>query len=128
MGKKLQKITLARELPKEDLIISQSLSRAPNKYTSDLPHVRVAKKLENYWVGMKVQYIITDDGECHVDDYKEGDYDPQFYWNKKLYPPTLRILFSVFPDVNWEDLLIKYKFKVTKDQKFLGEYFETKQS
>jgi DNA polymerase elongation subunit (family B) len=103
-----------KELSKEDLVISQMLTKKLEEYKTDIPHVKVAKEMLNrgkeVWTGQKIRMIfINKDKKVEPiipDDFK-GDYDDEYYWNNKIYPPCERILKAVHPEFRWEWLYIK---------------------
>lgn len=104
----------------EDLAITAGLSKMPGEYKSDIPQVRVAKKMiaagKEVFVGMKIAYVVVGAvaGErgkgkkmevVHVDDYA-GVYDAGHYWREQVYPGVQRVLCAVFPEESdrWERL------------------------
>ena len=98
---------------------------------SVLAHIKVANWLKdngikengiNSWEkGCYVKYIITDGSKkldaTSVYNYEEGQYDPSYYWDVKIYAPILRILQVVFPEHDWEGYLVKRKVRRTRKKK-----------
>jgi len=103
------------EVPVDDLMFAQSLSRKPEEYKTKPVHVRIAEKMladgKEVYVGMKIPYVLTGvaDGKLeaiHVDDF-DGGLNAKLYWRRKVYLPTRRILDAVFPEQKdvWGSLL-----------------------
>ena len=111
-----KKFVMEGKLTEEDLVIKQSLTKRPEDYDTDIPHVRVAKRMKELGqsvdVGQKIPYIyIEPDSEViPVSEYK-NNYSREYYWNNKLYSPTERIVSAVFPEIDWEALYIKKEKK-----------------
>jgi len=93
-----------RKVLLSDIVISQSLGRSLDSYKVSPPHVRIARKMleqgREVYEGMKIPYyVIGKTGSQmivkHADDYAD-DFDPQFYWDQKIYPPTQRVVEAVF--------------------------------
>jgi DNA polymerase elongation subunit (family B) len=90
---------------------------------SSLAHIKVANWLKennirennsNTWEkGSYVKYIITDGSKkiqaTSIHNYEEGQYDPAYYWDVKIYAPIMRILECVWPETNWKDYLVTNK-------------------
>lgn len=94
----------AGELGMEDVVLAQSISRKLDAYKASPPHVRIAremlKKGQEIYEGMKVPYFIVGCSKgqqivLHASEF-EGQYDAEFYWSKKIYPPTGAVLEAVF--------------------------------
>ncbi len=103
------------KLKKDELIISQKLTKPINSYKTLIPHVKVAKQMikegEEVYVGTKIPYIYIkgEDGKpepIYVKHFK-NNYDAEYYWNSKIFPATERVLTSVFPEYDWTTLYIK---------------------
>jgi len=101
-----------KEVDVEDLTIAKSVSRHPKTYKSANVHVRVAQSLidrgREFYVGMKIPYVVTgkkDDklDAVHADDF-DGEFDVDYYWQKKVWPPAERVLEAVFPNHDWKQL------------------------
>jgi len=101
-----------------DIVIAQSVQKKLKDYKVDIIHARIAKGMlkagKEVYQGMKIPYIITgkEDGKqvgVHIDDFT-GHFDKLLYWKDKIYPPTLRILNSVFPEKSW-DVMLKFNPK-----------------
>jgi DNA polymerase elongation subunit (family B) len=113
---------LTGPLRRDEVVIAQGLNRPLNAYASktkgdgsqgaEPTHVAVARVLEQRGAdvseGTKIQYVVIDasDGVKAIpaDDWKLGDPFDRFHlWEKKVWPPTGRLLISAFPDVSWKD-------------------------
>lgn len=99
------------DLPAEEVVISKGISKDPDRYKAESLHVRLATWIRDYgqqfFVGMKVEYIVTKakpklDGVL-FEHYKpdEASYDPEYYWDRVIYPASLRILEVCFPERDW---------------------------
>ncbi len=106
------------ELSLEDVVISQSLSKAPEKYgeggKTPPAHARVAMVLkesgEELGEGSRVSYLVTTGGKkgepmnaVPVSAEAFADIDRLYYWDKRVYPPTQRVLEVVFPEDRWAE-------------------------
>ena len=98
-------------IEKDDLVITTSLTKPPESYKTKPPHVKVCEELlrkgREVFTGMKVPYIVVGRDKTrikavHVDEF-DGKYDVNYYWKKKIYPPSKRILEKVFPEHTWGD-------------------------
>jgi len=112
---KLKLKVINHKLKLEDIVISQSISKKLSEYKTKLAHVKIAEwMIDNgyeVYVGMKIPYIVVKSKPIqaiHPDIY-EGNYDFDYYWNNKIYPPILRILEVVFPEEDWESFIIDNK-------------------
>ena len=53
-----------------------------------------------------------------------GRYDAELYWQRKIYPPTHRIVTSVFPEIDWDGKYMNKRKKKDKAQKDLDFFFK----
>lgn len=104
------------QLPIADIAISKSISKDPSEYKTTPLHVRLGTWIRDYgqqfFIGMKVEYVVTAakpklDGKL-VDhwDPEVDRYDPEYYWDRVIYPATQRVLETCFPELDWEAWLI----------------------
>ena len=110
------KKVMSRTLPAEDVRMTQSIEKDVEQYKTAPPHVRIAKHIKEvarteYYVGMKVPYIMLDEKAKAVIWEQEYDptkktYDPFHFWNKKVYPATKRVLDVVFPNEDWDKFFV----------------------
>lgn len=108
----------------EDIQFSQSIGRPLDEYKTETAHVRVAKKMleegKEVFEGQKISYVVTGRTDklkvIASEDFK-GEFDPMLYWRDKVYPPTMRLLESVFPGYYWEGV----KFRNPKQSWFFSE-------
>jgi DNA polymerase, archaea type len=102
----------AAGLPVEELVIAKGISKDPDAYKSTPLHVKLATWIrdfgQQFFVGMKVEYVVTKakpklEGVL-VEHYQPDvlPYDPEYYWDRVIYPASLRILDVCFPDVDWD--------------------------
>ncbi|MHC4574025.1 MAG: DNA polymerase domain-containing protein, partial [Planctomycetota bacterium] len=99
-------------LPPEEVIIAKGVSMDPDQYKTTPLHVNLAKWIrdhgQQFFVGMKVEYIVTGSkpklSGVLVEHYDpdEVPYDPEYYWDRVIYPASLRILTVCFPEVDWD--------------------------
>lgn len=103
----------------KDLAISQMVSKAPAEYKSDLVYARIASRMiedgKPFYPGINIQYIITEGPPQHkkldgvlLEEYR-GNAALDWYWDRKIMKPIMRILNVVFPDVEWRQFQIHYK-------------------
>lgn len=104
------------QLPVEEVAISKSISKDPDDYKTKALHVQLAEWVRDYgfefFVGMKIVYVVTSSkpklGGVLLDhfDTNEHAYDPLYYWDRVIYPASLRILEVCFPERDWRRWLI----------------------
>ena len=91
-----------REIPNEKLILKTQLQKATSSYSSNSPHVVLAKKMkaEGFIVhpGMMIEYIVKP-GRGRISDRTElpskcrqGEYDPSYYINNQILPVVDNII------------------------------------
>jgi len=105
---------LGDDLGLEDITITKGLMKGIEQYKTKGVHVKVAEAFRarggEYYVGMKVPYVITESSPTlvgvHAEDF-DGKYDHRYYWDKVIYPPSYRILEVCYPHVSWRDLFVK---------------------
>ena len=96
----------------DEVVLSKSLSKPIEEYVAETPpeHVRVAMVLkergEDVSVGTKIHYVILDasgTGAMKVIPAKDwtGEVDRWGIWEKRVWPPTQRLLDSAFPGHDW---------------------------
>ena len=86
-------------VPKEELVLIQTLSKMPEEYKNKGAHVKVAEKMfksgETPFLGQKIAYIITgrDSKKKLVGDFVEtGTPDYGIYWKQKIFPTIERVV------------------------------------
>ena len=105
----------------EDLAISQMVSKYPAEYKSDLVYARIASRMiedgKPFYPGMNIRYVITEGPPKHkklegvlLEEYK-GLAALDYYWDRKIMKPVMRILNVVFPDVEWGQFRIHWRRK-----------------
>ena len=105
---------LGYDLTRDEITITKGLMKGIETYKTKGVHVKVAEAFRarggEYYVGMKVPYIVTDASKAlvavHADDF-DGTYDHRYYWDKIIYPPSFRILEVCYGHVAWRDLFVK---------------------
>ena len=75
-------------------------------YKKAIPqHVKVAQMMKDNGVeivpGMLIEYVFDEDKGAIPLSMFSGKYDKDVYWNRKIFPPTLRILVSAFGAKDW---------------------------
>jgi len=114
----LKEQTLNYKLPIDDIIITQSISQALDKYKTKGAHIQVAediiKNKEEFYIGMKVPYIVVKSKPkilaIHSEHYNDKEYHN---WFKKEHEVIIQTnaktgeqkITEMFPDKNEE---IKY--------------------
>ena len=105
------------KLTGEDVVNTQAIEKSVDDYKTKPPHVRVAEHIRavstEYFIGMKVPYVMVPGppnektgrpGKLEavwLREYVEGTYDAAYVWNKKVYPPTMRVIEAAYPDEDW---------------------------
>ena len=97
-----------QKLSMSEIMITQTLKKEMKDYKSKGPHVKVAQILKDRGIrihaGLKITYVyVKEKGPIPIDEFK-SNYDADYYWEKKIYPPTERIVKSVFPNFDWDRL------------------------
>lgn len=135
--KKARDWVLNASLSVDQVRVTKSLTKPISEYTSrdkkdgtagsDLAHVAVAKILisrgEDIAEGSKISYVVVDASKSPMIVIPASDYsnecDRYYLWEKLIYPPTLRLLASAFPNkaADFEDLSrVRPKLIVAKEQ------------
>jgi DNA polymerase elongation subunit (family B) len=99
-----------KELPIEEIEITEGVSKHPSTYKPKTPVVRVAEWLINegyeFFVGMKIPYFVVADNPVvtgvHTSQYK-GSCDRKYYWSKRILPPIKRLIDARFPNYSFGD-------------------------
>lgn len=104
-----------------DLIITKKLTKSPEQYTTKGVHVKVAMEMQKrqmeYYVGMQVQYIVTNDKPqqaVHPSWYVAGQASASYYWDQQIFSICSRILKVVFPDYDWDQYVVKVRKRQEK--------------
>jgi DNA polymerase I len=117
------------ELDVEEVVISKSISKDPDRYKTRPLHVNLAEWVrdegQGFFIGMKIEYVVTSakprlDGVLldHFDP-DEHAYDPLYYWDRIIFPASLRVLRVCFPDRDWDGWLIEVR---QRREKLLARY------
>jgi DNA polymerase I len=105
------------DLPVSEVQQSKSLSKAPKDYHRKTPtgkdaavppHVKVAEAMakagKEIGEGARVFYVVMD-GSDGIEAISAADYvgelDRYYLWDNLIYPPTMRVLQTAFPDQDW---------------------------
>ena len=105
---KVRSDLMSFRIPASKLVLSGGVRKKLDEYKCDSLHVKVAKKMKSKGLPVpdKVQYVITSvvrnapipepvvDEVPEVKDLKAL----QYLWEKRILPPTLRVLSCIFPD------------------------------
>lgn len=107
------------ELTAAEVSIGKGISKEPERYKTKTLHVRLADAIRRdgreFYVGMKVEFVVTSvkpnlDGVLRS-DYEDAAgkiaYAAEYYWDRVIYPASLRILQVCFPEKDWGVWLIE---------------------
>lgn len=106
------------------LVLAKRIAKPMKEYASDSPQLRIAKwMLANGYevaVGQKIPYLVLRNGtEAHPSQVESIDQiDRLVYWNKHVYPATLRVVEAAWPTRKWTALNAD-KMKVAGQMSFL---------
>lgn len=114
----------------EDVVLSKGISKPLDHYKVNAPHVRIAKALaeegEDVGEGTRISYVVTD-GDVSptavipASEFDGTNLDRRHYWNKAIYPATMRVLAGAYPQLNWKRWLAgRPKVRVLPGQLDLG--------
>ena len=117
-------LTLGGSLSLRDFMISQSLKGHPDSYGQGkgaaVPvHARIAKVLEergrDVSEGVRVEYVVVDGDASPLkaipaEDWAPGMEDRAYLWERKVWPPTERLLEACWPHHRWS------RFEAGKDR------------
>lgn len=102
------------QLTPEEVCISKGISRDPERYKTQTLHVKLAAEIRahgrEYYVGMKIEYVVTGTKPTlqgvTLDEYVESNggirYAAEYYWDRVIFPASLRILEVCFPERDWQ--------------------------
>ena len=104
----------------DEVAIGKGVSKDPSEYETRALHIRLADEIKQhgreFFVGMKVEYVVTDSSGPRLQgmirqDFEEHGavYDPEYYWDRVIFPATLRILEVVHPERPWRRLLVSHR-------------------
>lgn len=116
----LRQHVLTAKLEQREFVLAQSLNKALNEYErkplvgggegSLQVHVEIALKMaaEGLEVGegTRIEYVVVDGDATPIKavplhEYVPGTEDRHYLWEKKVWPPTRRVLEAVFPNFLW---------------------------
>lgn len=120
-----------KELTKEELQITKSISRPLDEYTAKQTHIRVAEQMVDegleVFVGMKIPYIVVKSKPnvigIHADKY-DGKCDKDYYWQRAILPPIQRLLDARFQKYHFNNFtnlnqrLLDFSGTETNDSKY----------
>lgn len=107
----------------DEITISKGLSKEPERYKTQSLHVKLAKDIRatgrEFFVGMKVEYVVTavkpNLSGVTREQYESSDgahqYAAEYYWDRVIYPASMRILTICYPGINWAQYLIESRRK-----------------
>lgn len=118
------------ELTVDEVSIGKGLSKEPDRYKTQSLHVKLAEKLrasgQGFFVGMKIEHIVTGTKptlQGMLREEYEADpsatYAADFYWDRCVFPASLRILKVCYPERNWESWLVTNR---ARRQKLVERY------
>ncbi len=122
--KRQRSLFFESDVPVEDIAVSKGISRSLEAYKVDAPHVRVAKELEergdDIGEGTRISYVVVDGSVTPSQVIPTVDYANEFdrhhYWNKAIYPPTMRVLAGALPNSPWNRWIAKRPKKTLPGQ------------
>lgn len=96
---------VAGKTPTPDLVITKSLTKQLDEYKTMPLQGKVAQRMIERGVeieeGARIPYLLSRRGPIIPDE--KDELDLELYWNKHIFPPTLRVLEACFPDLLWND-------------------------
>jgi len=101
----------SEKIEAEQIVKSMGISIALDAYKTSGPHVRIAREMEangeDVGEGTRIAYITTNGAVSptaviSVDEFDGTNFDRHHYWQKSIYPATLRVLAGAFPQKNWQ--------------------------
>ncbi len=113
----------------EDIVLSKGISMALDAYKASPPHVRIARALaeegEDVGEGTRISYVIEDGSVSPMAvipaiDFDGTNLDKHHYWNKAIYPATLRVLAGAYPGRPWNRWIAKRPRRALAGQLQLG--------
>ena len=119
----LREFVMQKKIPTEELILRSSASKHPAEYKTTSPQIRFITRLidEKKVLAPKqgkqgavfMEYIMsTERGllTCMLpDEATPENIDWQYYWEKQVYPPLMRVLTAVFPHRDWKWYIVDTK-------------------
>jgi DNA polymerase elongation subunit (family B) len=98
-----------RPFTADEICISKKVSKPFEEYKSPPTHAKLMKKMggnQDSYIGQDIQYIIINNLDkenkaIHISNYT-GTFDKEWYWEKHVYPPMIRLLAVVFPEWKWD--------------------------
>lgn len=120
--KRKRELFIEGEVPVEDIVLSKGISRTLDLYKTCGPHVRIARMLEakgeDIGEGTRISYIVTNGSVSPAqvipaEEYR-GQFDRRYYWNRSIYPATMRILSGAFPSGAWRRWILKANVPLTQ--------------
>lgn len=134
--------TIFNELPTDDIVITQRIKDTIESYKTPVidkktgerklkangepykkaipQHVKVAELMrdsgEEVVPGMLIEYIFDEEkGPVPLSMYS-GVYDKEIYWNRKIFPPTYRVLTAAFGTKDFSTHYTVKKKKIKMDE------------
>ncbi len=101
----------------ETVVQACPVCKSPRRVATQPAHVRVAKILRSRGAeiteGTRVEYVIAKQAADAKDETVHAipandpgaleSIDRDYYWDKRVYPPTERLLAAVWPAIDWDD-------------------------
>jgi len=107
------------QLTAAEVSIGKGISKEPERYKTKALHVKLAEEIRatgrEFFVGMKVEYVVTSvkpnlNGVLR-EDFEDAagaiTYAAEYYWDRVIYPASLRILQVCFPEKDWKRWLVE---------------------
>jgi DNA polymerase I len=113
------------KMDSDQIAKSMGISKALDAYKTVGPHVRIAREMEargeDVSEGTRIGYIVID-GQVSptavipVEEFDGITFDKWHYWNKMVYPPSMRVLAGAFPNHPWSRWIARRPKKVLAGQ------------
>lgn len=108
--KRNRELFLEGDVPLEDIVLSKGISKPLDAYKTRGPHVRIAEALaeagEDVGEGTRISYVVVNGKVSPAEVISATEYkgvcDKRHYWDKAVYPPTMRVLAGAYPKHPWK--------------------------
>lgn len=118
-----KKKIMENEFSFDELKVRTGINKDIKDYKQlNAPHVKLARSIiedKGVLETNEIEYVIVDDTAAKdsveglaLREQYTGKFDRNFYWNNRVWPPMKRILESVFPTVEWDNL-----YEIKKERK-----------
>ena len=104
---KYKKRIVNKDVEADEITIVKRVGKMPEDYKNLPIHVAIAieksKEGGYFYVGQKVAHIILSNKPLKAIHKREfaGEFDTEYYWRSQVFPPTYRVLNTIFSNYNW---------------------------